>query len=85
MRERIEPQQTAILEKEQERTQRIRELVGHLVTLTNKLRRANGLNKRTLAEEINLVGSALRKLGRSQTRRGGTPARSTLRYTLARN
>jgi flagellar biosynthesis/type III secretory pathway chaperone len=84
MQEIIGEEQAAILEKEQERTRRIRELVGHLVTLTNKLRRANGLNKRTLAEEIRVVGSALRKLGRSQTRKGGTPARSTLRYTLTR-
>ena len=84
MRKRIEPEQTAILEKAQERTQRIRELVGHLVTLTNKLRRANGLNKRTLAEEIRVVGSALKKLGGSQTRRRGTPARSTMKYTLGK-
>ena len=84
MQEIIGKEQAAIFGEEDNRKERIRELVGHLLTLTTKLRRANGLNKRTLAEEIRVVGSALRKLGRSQTRKGGTPARSTLRYPLTR-
>ena len=84
MRARIEPHQTSILEKEQVRKREISELVQNLLHLTTKLRTSNGVNKRSLLAQINLIQSALRKVSRGKTRRG-TPSRSIGRLTLGRH
>lgn len=85
MQSRIEPNQTAILERNQEHKHKIAVLVRHLLVLTTKLRTASpGIDKRSLLAEINLVESALRKVSRKEKRKG-TSARTTRRSTLGRH
>lgn len=85
MRNRIEPHQTSILEREQERKNKIAVLVRHLLHLTTKLRSASGVNQRSLLAEINVIESALKKVSRGEPRQKGTSARTTRRSTIGRH